>query len=370
MAPDSYTQFLDKIPQDLVSAEDYRRYAKAHLPSAIFEYVDGGGADELTLSRNRQQLDKLLIKPRVLADVTEGSTATTFLDETLRHPLMLAPIAFHKLAHPEAEIATANAADVLETGMVTSTLASVSMEAIAEATGQAKWFQLYFQESRDFTLSLIERAEKAGYSKLVVTVDAPLHGIRNRAQRAGFVLPDHIEAVNLAERPPLPRKAFSPDESIIFQGMMSEAPTWSDIEWLIQQTSLPVILKGILSEEDAVKAQSMGVSAVVVSNHGGRTLDCLPSSIEMLPRIRAVVGEDYPLILDSGIQRGTDVFKAIAMGANLVWLGRPYFYALSVAGSLGVAHLLRLLREELEVTMSLAGCTKIADICPSYILRD
>ncbi len=358
----AYSTFLQNIPQDLVSAKDYARYARAHLPKPIYEYVVGGGADEITLNRNRQKLDEILITPTVLQDCTRGGTQTRFLDEDFRHPLLLAPVAFQQLAHPDGELATAEAADLLETGMIVSTLATQPLEDIAATTSQAKWFQLYFQQSRDFTLSLVKRAEQAGYTKLVVTVDAPLHGIRNRAQRAGFVLPEGIEAVNLKERPPLPRQSFDASQSIVFQGMMSEVPNWHDIAWLQQQTSLPIILKGILSPGDAIRAQEMGIASIVVSNHGGRTLDCLPSSIEMLAAIRSAVGQDYPLIFDSGIERGTDIFKALALGANLVCLGRPQFYALAVAGALGIAHLLRVLREELEVTMSLAGTPTLDDI--------
>lgn len=360
---------LQTIPQDLVCAADYQRYASQLLPPDIYEYVVGGGADELTLRRNRQKLDDILIQPAVLRDCTKGSTHTRFLDEELRHPLMLAPVAFQQLAHPDAELATAEAADLLETGMVVSTLSTMTLEDIAAKTRQAKWFQLYFQQSRDFTLSLVKRAEQAGYTKLVITVDAPLHGIRNRAQRAGFELPDGIEAINLKDRPPLPRKSFAPSQSVVFQGMMSEAPTWDDIAWLQKQTKLPIILKGIMSAADAVKAKEMGIAAVVVSNHGGRTLDCMPASIEVLPEIRKAVGHDYPLILDGCVMRGTDTFKALALGADLVWLGRPQFYALAVAGALGVAHLLRVLREELEVCMSLAGKATISEIDKQAIFK-
>lgn len=357
-----YANFLKTIPQDLVSASDYARYAKQHLPVAIYEYVVGGGGDEITLNRNRKKLDELLIQPSVLTDCTGGGTHTKCLGETFRHPLLLAPVAFQQLAHPDGELATTEAADLLETGVIVSTLATQTIEDIAAKTSQAKWFQLYIQQNREFTLSLVRRAEKAGYTKLVVTVDAPLHGIRNRAQRAGFVLPEGIEAVNLRERPALPRQSFDPSQSVVFQGMMSEVPTWDDIAWLQQQTDLPIILKGILSVADALHAQQMGLAGIVVSNHGGRTLDCLPASIEMLPLIRQAVGADYPILFDGGIERGTDVFKALALGADLVCLGRPQFYALAVAGALGVAHMLRVLREELEVTMSLAGTPCIEDI--------
>ncbi|NVK43707.1 MAG: alpha-hydroxy-acid oxidizing protein [Oceanospirillaceae bacterium] len=182
------------------------------------------------------------------------------------------------------------------------------------------------------------------------------------AQRAGFELPPGVEAVNLKDRPPLPRAVLEPHQSIVFQGMMGEAPRWEDLHWLQRQTELPILVKGIQHPADALRVAEMGLDGVVVSNHGGRGLDCLPSAIEVLPRIRAAVGEDFPLLLDGGIERGTDVYKALALGADAVMVGRPQIWALAVAGALGVAHLLRVLREELEVTMALAGTPTIADI--------
>ena len=332
------------------------------MSHAVYEYIVGGGADELTLHRNRTKLDDILIHPRVLVDCTQGGTQTEILGETWRHPMMLAPVAFQKLVHPEGEIATAQAASILETGMMVSTLSTISLEKIASELESPKWFQLYFQQSRDFSLSLVRRAEAAGYTKLVVTIDAPLHGIRNRAQRAKFILPEGVEAVNLIDRPHLPSAAFDPSQSIVFQGMMSETPTWDDIEWLKANTDLPIILKGILSPDDALKAVEIGIEGIVVSNHGGRTLDCVPAAIEALPHIRKAVGEDYTLLFDGGIERGTDIFKALALGANAVLIGRPQVYALAVAGALGVGHMLRILREELEVAMALAGTPTIDSI--------
>jgi isopentenyl diphosphate isomerase/L-lactate dehydrogenase-like FMN-dependent dehydrogenase len=291
------------------------------------------------------------------------------MDEALRHPILLAPVAFQKMVYPRGELATLEAADCLDTKMVVSTLATVDMETLAQASPEKHWFQLYFQADRMFTQRLVERAESAGYSKLVVTIDAPLHGIRNRAQRAGFVLPEGIEAVNLMQRPPLPRKVLSPSESVVFQGMMTEAPTWEDIDWLLSVTRLPVILKGILHPDDALTAKAKGIAGIIVSNHGGRTLDCVPSGLDMLPVIRDRLGKNYPILLDGGIERGTDIFKALALGADAVLVGRPQIFSLAVAGALGVASMLRILREELEVCMALAGVPQISDISKEHILE-
>ncbi len=359
---------LTQIPQDLVSVSDYQRYAIEFMAPDIYAYIVGGGADEVTLKRNRTMLDRQLILPRVLQDLTQGTTQTTLLGETLRSPFLLAPVAFQRLVHPDGELATAEAASVLETGMVVSTLSSQPIDKIAEKLTSPKWFQLYFQQDPDFTLRLVKQAEATGYTHLMVTVDASLHGIRNRAQRAGFVLPEGVEAVLLRERPELPKRILESSQSIVFQGMMSEAPVWERIEWLQAQTQLPIILKGILSPLDAIQAKRMGVEGIVVSNHGGRTLDCLPSAIEMLPSIRKAVGDEYPLIVDGGIERGTDLFKVLALGANAAMLGRPQLYALAVAGALGVAHMLRVMREEFEVTMALAGTPKVSDITHDMLI--
>ena len=353
---------LTRTPQDLVSVSDYARYAREFMTPAIYDYIAGGGADEVSLKRNRTLFEKWAIVPRVLRNVTQGGTQTSLLDEALRHPILLAPVAFQKMVYPQGELATLEAADCLDTKMVVSTLATVDMETLAQASSEKHWFQLYFQADRRFTQSLVERAEAAGYSKLVVTIDAPLHGIRNRAQRAGFVLPEGIEAVNLTQRPPLPRKVLSPSESIVFQGMMTEAPTWEDIDWLLSVAKLPVVLKGILHPDDALIAKAKGIAGIIVSNHGGRALDCVPGGLDMLPFIRQSLGEDYPILLDGGIERGTDIFIALALGANAVMIGRPQVYALAVAGALGVASVLRILREELEVCMALAGVESISDI--------
>ncbi len=356
------------IPEDTLCVADYERLAKEVLPHAIYEYVYGGGADEMTLCGNRESLDAIKILPRMLNDVRHGSTHTQVLGQTWRTPMMLAPVAFQKMAHEQGEIATAQAASALEIGMMVSTLASVEMEAISEQLNSPKWFQLYWQVDRDFNLSLIKRAEKAGYQAIVLTVDSAIHGIRNRAQRAKFALPEGVSAVNLKDRPELPRQAFTPDQSIVFQGMMSEAPNWNDVAWLIEQTELPVIIKGILHPADARKAQELGAQGVIVSNHGGRTLDCVPSAIDMVAAVREAVGSEFCVLLDGAIQRGTDVFKAIALGADAVLIGRPQFYALAVAGAAGVAHMLRILREEFEVAMALAGVAYVKDITRSSLL--
>lgn len=353
---------LDAIPPDIVSVADYERYAPKHMTAGALAYIAGGSGREQTLQENALAFDRVTILNRLLVDCRQGSTRLSLLGHTLRHPVLLAPVAYQKLVHPQGELATAHAAEALDALMVASTLASCSLEDIANSTSGDKWFQLYWQPAREVTLDLVRRAEAAGYTALMVTLDAPLQSGSRRARQAGFVLPKDVQAVNLQDYPAPAQVVLSPEQSIIFQGMMSEAPQWSDLEWLIRNTRLPVIVKGVLHPADAVRLQQCGVSGIVVSNHGGRSLDGVPASITVLPAIRAAVGHAFPLLLDSGVRSGSDVFKAIALGANAVMIGRPQVYALAVAGALGVAHLLRILRDELEFCMSLAGCPTIDSI--------
>jgi isopentenyl diphosphate isomerase/L-lactate dehydrogenase-like FMN-dependent dehydrogenase len=284
------------------------------------------------------------------------------LNREFAHPIFLAPVAYQKLAHPLGELETARAAEAMQACMVSSTLSTYSLEDIASATSEKKWFQLYFQPTRAATLDLIRRAEAAGYSAIVVTVDTSIRSPSLGALRAQFKMPEDCIAVNL-QNYELPQvKEITQEQSRVFNGAMQEAPTWVDLEWLINHTQLPVIVKGVLHPLDALKIKNSGCAGMIVSNHGGRSLDGAPASLDCLVRLREVVGDDFPLLFDSGIRSGLDIFKAIALGADAVLIGRLQVYALSVAGALGVAHLLKLLREELELCMALAGCATLSDI--------
>lgn len=352
---------LAAIPHDLVAAVDYARRAPFHLDPRCLAYLNGGAADEETLAANSAAFADFQLWPRVLADVRGGSTATALFGTPLAHPLLLAPVAYQGLFHTLGERATALAAGAMHTPFVVSTLATTRLDELASQAAAPLWFQLYWQGSREAALTLVRRAEAAGYGAIVLTVDAPLAGIRNREQRAGFALPPGLAAVNLAGLPEIPA---SPANVPVFQGAMCQAPGWADIAWLRSQTSLPLLLKGILHPEDAVLARETGADGVVVSNHGGRVLDRVPASLHALPQVRARLGADFPLLLDGGIRRGSDIFTALALGADAVLIGRPYIHALAVAGALGVAHLIRVLREELEICMALCGCRSLAEIGP------
>ncbi|KAB2963002.1 alpha-hydroxy acid oxidase, partial [Zoogloea sp.] len=289
-------------------------------------------------------------------------------------PILLAPVAYQRMAHPDGEMATACAASAQEAGLVLSTQASLPLEAVADAvrddTGRGPlWFQLYLQHDRGFNLELIQRAEAAGYEALVLTVDAPCNGARDRERRAGFRLPPGISAVNLSRLPPPPCTALQPGQSALFDGLLRHAPTWDDLAWLLAHTRLPVLLKGILDEDDALEAARLRVAGLIVSNHGGRTLDTLPPTAGVLPAIVDALGGSLPVLVDGGIRRGTDVLKAMALGARAVLIGRPYIYGLANAGALGVAHVIRLLRDELEIAMALAGCATLDRIPPRLLRR-
>ena len=357
----------EQIPTGVVSLADHEVVARTRLDANALAYFSGGAADEITLRVNQTAWQQLRLQPRVLRNLQGGHTRVQLLGRALAHPIFLAPVAYQRLAHPDGEVASACAASAQQAGLVLSTQASVRLETVAQAVGNDPdrgplWFQLYMTHDRGFTLELVQRAERAGFEALVVTVDAPVHGARDRERRAGFCLPPGVSAVNLAGLPPAPATTLASGESALFDGLLHSAITWADIEWLLAQTRLPVILKGVLHPMDARQAVQIGVGGLVVSNHGGRTLDTAPSTAAVLPRMRDALGADVPLLVDGGIRRGTDVLKAIALGANAVLVGRPYVYGLANAGALGVAHVLRLLRDELEIAMVLCGCATLAQV--------
>lgn len=362
--PERYVrrQPLDHIPREIAAVADYASYARERLDDNAWAYITGGAADELTAQWNRVSFDRIRLKSRVLAPVAGGHTRTTLFGAEYRHPVLLAPVAYQRLAHPDGELAVAHAATAMDAGMVVSTLSSVGLEDIAAVMQSPLWFQLYMQRDRSLTRSLVERAEACGCRVLVVTADAPINGIRNREQRVGFHLPPGIAPLNLRGMPVAPARKLEVGQSRIFDDLMTHAPTWTDLEWLRGITRLPIVIKGILAGEDARRAADTGLDGVVVSNHGGRTLDTLPASIDALPAIADAVGERVTVLLDGGIRRGTDVLKALALGARAVLIGRPYVYGLAAAGPLGVAHVIRILRDELEAAMALTGCATIGDI--------
>lgn len=356
---------LAAIPADIRSLADYERRAISHMPAPSWTYLQEGAGDDLTVAGNRAAFDRISLIPRILTDLREGSTQIDLLGARHAAPIMLAPVAYQRIAHVEGELATVRAATAMGIGMIVSTLASVTLEEIAaarEETAKALglvppplWFQLYAQEERDDTLSLVRRAEAAGYEAIVLTVDASI-------KRSGFVLPPGVEAANLRGMA-RPQQVAQPLGSILFGTPLIEAaPRWEDIAWLRSEASLPLLLKGVMAADDARLAIEHGMDGLIVSNHGGRVLDGMPSAIDVLPAIAQTVGGQVPLLVDGAVRRGTDVAKALALGANSVLVGRPQVHALAVAGMAGVAHALLMLRSELELAMAQLGCATVSAI--------
>ncbi|WP_340644716.1 alpha-hydroxy acid oxidase [Phenylobacterium sp.] len=344
----------DALPANIHCARDYEDLARQVLKAPTFAHVAGGAGRDTAVAANLAALEAVRITPRVLRDLTHG--ATTCRLGGRRHPIWLAPVAFQELFHAGAERETARAAAATGTCMVVSTLSSLPLE---EVTGPDRWFQLYAQPSRQATLDLVRRAESAGYGAIMLTVDAPVHAPGLTSLRAGFR--GGLTPANLRDAPPVDT-SLAPGEGRVFQGFLRHAPTWADVEWLRGHTRLPLWLKGIMHPDDARTARESGADGLVVSNHGGRELDAAPASLTALPAIRATMGSDFPLLFDGGVRSGQDVFRAIALGADGVMIGRLQAYALAVAGALGVGHMIKLLREELEVCMALSGCASLADI--------
>lgn len=353
---------LPSLPSGIHAARDYQTLARAVLPEASFAYIAGGSDLDRTLAANRAAFEAWQVVPRLLRDVSRGHTRCTLAGHELAHPLLLAPLAHQRLVHALAEVESARGAAVAEAGYIASTLSSCTLEEIAGAAGPRRWFQLYVQPRRDDTRQLMQRAQAAGYEAIVLTLDAAIQLPSARAREAGFRLPTACVAANLAGFAAAPPVALDEGDSRIFQGHMARMPNEADLAWLLAESRLPVWVKGVLHADDARALRAQGVAGVIVSNHGGRGMDGAVASLQALPGVRAAVGADFPVLMDGGIRCGLDVFKALALGADAVLVGRLQVYALAVAGALGVAHMLRLLREELEVCMAMAGCATLADV--------
>lgn len=342
-------------PVPLASLADYEGLARRRMSHQAYEYVAGGAADELTLRANRDAYDRLRLDPRVLVDVSRLDTRVTLLGRELAFPILIAPTAYHRMVHAEGEQATARGAAAAKAAMVVSSFSTATVEDIAKAGKGPFWFQLYVQPDRGFTRELVQRVEAAGYEALCLTVDTPTTGARDRQIRAGFELPPGVAEENL-------RRGGKRVE-----GVLDPSMTWKEVEWLRSFARVPVLLKGILHPADAVRAAEVGAGAVVVSNHGARNLDTLPATIEALPRVVDAVQGRLPVLVDGGVRRGTDVLKALALGARAVLIGRPSLYGLAVAGADGVAGVVNLLRAELEMAMALTGRPTLGSIDRSVL---
>ncbi len=347
---------------------DYEKLAPTRMTTMGWNYISGGAADELSLRWNHEAYSRLRLRPRILVDVSVLDTRVTLFGRELAFPILLAPTAYHKLAHPDGEVATARGAHASGALMVVSTSATTSLEDVASAAPGPKWFQLYVQPDREFTRELIRRAEAARYEVLVVTVDSPVLGARYRETRTKFTLPPGIERANLKGLKTA-TGGHRATEDTIYSALLDPKLTWKEIEWLRSITKLPVVLKGVMNADDAARAVDVGAAGLIVSNHGGRNLDTLPATIDALPEVAARIGGRVPVLVDGGIRRGTDVLKAISFGASAVLIGRPYLYGLAVGGADGVARVVNILRREFEMAMALTGRTTVAQIDRDVIWR-
>lgn len=349
----------------LLTLDDYERAAKAKLSKMAWDYFRSGSDRERALARNLHAYERLVIWYRVLVDVAERELSTTVLGTPVRSPILVAPTAYHRLAHPEGELATARGAAQAGTIYVASTLATTRLEDVAEASDAPKWFQVYVHKDRAFTQSLVERAEAAGYDALVVTVDTPMLGRRLRDERNGFALPEGMSMANLV--PPGEAEAQGSMLASYVAERHDASFSFRDLEWLRRLSHLPLVIKGIVRADDARRALDHGAAAILVSNHGGRQLDASPATLEALPGVVEAVGNDAEVYLDGGIRSGEDAFKALALGARAVLVGRPSLWGLAVGGAEGVADVLRILSEELSRTMALAGAPSVQGIDRSMV---
>jgi len=334
---------------EALSLPDFEALARSRISHGAWERIEGGAADELTVRWNREAYDHIRLRPRVLVDVSKIDTRVKLFGQELPFPILLAPTGAQGFVYPDGDLAVARGAGAAQATLVISSSASLRVEDVAKAATGPVWFQLYVQKDRSFTRDLVQRAEGAGCRAICVTVDSPTQGARDREERARAELPER----------PLP--------NLKGRDYLDPTLTWKDIEWLRGLAKTPVLLKGILNPDDAEIAVKAGVSGIMVSNHGGRNLDTVPATISALPLVAERVAGRIPLIVDGGIRRGTDVLKALALGAAAVGIGRPYLYGLGVGGANGVARVVEILRREFEMAMMLTGRVTIAGIDRSVI---
>jgi 4-hydroxymandelate oxidase len=343
--------------------------ARDRLGAMAYEYYVGGANDEVTVRENRLAYEQLALRYHVLVDVSRRSTKTTVLGEEVDLPVLIAPTAFQRLACDDGELATARAAAASGTIMILSTPSTCSIEDVAAVPG-SKWFQLYVYSDRGLTKALVERAEASGMKAVVLTVDAPVLGRRERDLRNRFHLPAGIRLANVPSSGsvPVPTGRGESGLATMFASGIDAGLTWRDVEWLRSITRLPVLIKGIVRGDDAARAVDHGAAGIIVSNHGGRQLDTAIASVRALPEVVEAVDGKAEVLLDGGIRRGTDVIKAIALGARAVLVGRPVVWGLAAGGEEGARRVLGLLRDEVDLAMALCGCPTIGDISRDLVV--
>ena len=348
--------------------------ARRRLSQMAYDYVRSGGADEISMRENRAGFGRLKLSPSVLVDVSKIDTRVNLFGGEFESPILLAPVAYHRLYHPEGEIGTARGASAAGAGFVISTFTTTAIDEIARNTQRPIWFQLYVQRDREFTKDMVQRAVASGCKAVCLTVDTPVLG--NRYGQLSFGLPKELECVHLRgltlSGPGVGQETqgHKTQRGSIYDTLFDPSFNWNDLEWLRSVAGVPVLIKGVLSPEDGKRAVERGADGVIVSNHGGRNLDTVPATIDALPRVVNAVAGRIPVMLDSGIRRGTDVLMALALGAKAVFIGRPYVYGLALGGAKGVERVISILRDELERAMALTGRRSIAEIDASVLWRE
>ena len=380
------TRMLHRV----ANVADLRRQAQRRLPAGIFDYIDGAAEDEITVRRNHEAFSKFDFVPRVLRDVSHIDTSTTFLNRTLHYPIIFSPTGFTRIAHSQGELAVARVAARHGLPYCLSTLSTRSIEEVSAVSTGPKWFQVYVWRDRELVKDMLARAQHEGYEAIMLTVDTAVLGKRERDVRRGFTLPPTLGPRTIFDGIVHPSWTwdFIRHEPITFANIStsSQAATgtavtlsdfisqqfdpalsWNDIAWFRDHWDGPIILKGIQSVADAVESQKAGIDAIAVSNHGGRQLDSSPAPLDLLAPISDATNGTLPLICDGGIRRGSDIVKALALGATVCSMGRTYLYGLGAAGEAGVDKALSLLTTDLERTMALCGVRTLADITPDLV---
>ncbi|CAK8578340.1 unnamed protein product [Lathyrus sativus] len=350
----------------ITNVSEYEAIAKEKLPKMIYDFYASGAEDQWTLKENRNAFSRIMFRPRVLIDVSKIDMTTSVLGFKISMPIMIAPTSMHKMAHPEGEYATARAASAAGTIMTLSTAASSSVEEVASTGPGIRFLQLYVFKDRNIVTQLVRRAENAGFKAILLTVDTAVGGHREANIKNRFTFPPHLrfkhfEAM-VSER--------TKDPVSIVNGLYDRSLNWKDVKWLQTITSLPIILKGVLTAEDTRLAIQAGAAGVIVSNHGARQLDYVPATIMALEEVVQAAEGRVPVFLDGGVRRGTDVFKALALGAAGVFIGRPVVFSLVADGEAGVRKVLEMLHDELEITMALCGCPSLKDITRDHVVTE
>ncbi|XP_015085811.1 (S)-2-hydroxy-acid oxidase GLO1-like isoform X1 [Solanum pennellii] len=354
--------------ESVTNVMEYEILAKERLPKMIYDYYASGAEDQWTLQENRNAFSKILFRPRILVDVSNIDTTTSVLGYKISMPIMVAPTAMQKMAHPEGECATARATSAAGTIMTLSSWGTSSVEEVASTGPGIRFFQLYVYKDRNVVMQLVKRAERAGFKAIALTVDTPRLGRREADIKNRFVLPPNLSLKNF-EGLDLGKIDKTDDSGLAsyVAGQVDQSLSWKDVKWLQTITHLPILLKGVLTAEDARLAVESGAAGIIVSNHGARQLDYAPATVMALEEVVKAVQGRLPVFLDGGIRRGTDVFKALALGASGVFIGRPVVFSLAVDGEAGVRKVLQMLHDEFELTMALSGCLSIKEISRSHI---